>query len=448
MDKPRTVVRRSKLPEVAQEFGFRRDDVTALSARTQESGALAGRRMLAWEAYQALPMPTLKDEPWRRTDIRALPSNRLKRQAADQLELDAQLRQPLAGDERAALIVARPGQPTIVEGGETLASQGVIFCDWKTALREHAAVLERYMGSVLDERAAKFSALAGALVEDGFLVYVPEGVHVEDPLHAVFWAPGNEHIFFSRLLIVVEDRASLTLVHEAASPTAGEGEAIHAGIVEIHAGQHSNLKFVELQNWGEHVWNFTHERAAVGRDAELDWIFGAVGGKFVKNFTELDLVGQGALGRMSGFYVAGKRQFFDHDTQQNHLAPNTTSDLLFKGALLDQSRSVWQGMIYVAPDAQRTDGFQANRNLILSAEARADSIPGLEILADDVRCTHGATVGQLEELPIYYLMTRGITRAEAERLVIEGFFAEVMNRIPFERVRDRLQLMMEMKLGS
>lgn len=249
------------------------------------------------------------------------------------------------------------------------------------------------------------------------------------------------------MLVIVGREASLTYVHEMASPTEAEGQALHAGTVEISVGDGGRLTFVELQNWGEHVWNFTHERAQVGRDGNLDWIFGAVGSHLTKNFSELDLIGEGSSGRMSGFYIAGGVQHFDHDTQQNHRAPNTTSDLLFKGALTEHSRSVWQGMIYVAPGAQKTDGYQANRNLILSRQARADSIPGLEILADDVRCTHGATVGQLEEEPIFYLMSRGLPRPEAERLVVDGFFAPIMQRIPFEGVRERFARMIDSKLG-
>jgi Fe-S cluster assembly protein SufD len=233
-----------------------------------------------------------------------------------------------------------------------------------------------------------------------------------------------------------------------ASPTEAEGEAIHSGIIELWVGAGANLRFVELQNWGEHVWNFSHERAKVGRDASLDWIFGSVGGHVTKTFTELDLEGQGASGRMSGFYFVDGTQHLDQDTQQNHLAPNTTSDLLFKGGLIEKARSVWQGMIYVAPGAQRTDGYQANRNLILSKGARADSIPGLEILADDVRCTHGATIGQLEEEPVFYLMSRGLPRAEAERILVDGFFTPVMERIPFEDVRSRFEAMIDDKMGS
>jgi Fe-S cluster assembly protein SufD len=162
----------------------------------------------------------------------------------------------------------------------------------------------------------------------------------------------------------------------------------------------------------------------------------------------LDLVGPGAQGRMSGFYFADGLQHLDHDTQQNHLAEHTTSDLLYKGALLGKSRSVWQGMIYVAPGAQKTDGYQANRNLVLSKGARADSIPGLEILADDVRCTHGATVGQLEEEPIFYLMSRGLPRPEAQRLVVDGFFDPIMQRIPFEGVRERFKGMISQKMAK
>jgi Fe-S cluster assembly protein SufD len=245
----------------------------------------------------------------------------------------------------------------------------------------------------------------------------------------------------------VDDGASVTYVHEAASPNE-MGHAMHAGIVEIHVGKDANLRFVELQSWGRHVWNFSHERAHVERGGNLDWIFGAVGSRLTKNFSDLDLVGEGAQGRMSGFYFTDGTQHLDHDTQQNHLAPHTTSDLLFKGALKGKSRSVWQGMIYVAPGAQKTDGYQANRNLVLDDQARADSIPGLEILADDVRCTHGATVGKLEKEPLFYLKSRGIPQADAERLVVEGFFDPIMQRIPFEGVRERFQQAIQDKLST
>jgi Fe-S cluster assembly protein SufD len=279
------------------------------------------------------------------------------------------------------------------------------------------------------------------------LLYVPKNVKVETPFHSVLWGPGVDLAHFSHLIVFVDDGASVTYVHEAASPNE-IGHAMHAGIVEIHVGKDANLRFVELQSWGRHVWNFSHERAHVERGGNLDWIFGAVGSRLTKNFSDLDLAGEGAQGRMSGFYFTDGTQHLDHDTQQNHLAPHTTSDLLFKGALKGKSRSVWQGMIYVAPGAQKTDGYQANRNLILDEESRADSIPGLEILADDVRCTHGATVGKLEKEPLFYLKSRGIPQADAERLVVEGFFDPIMQRIPFEGVRERFQQAIQDKLST
>jgi Fe-S cluster assembly protein SufD len=201
-----------------------------------------------------------------------------------------------------------------------------------------------------------------------------------------------------------------------------------------------------LQNWSRQTFEFSHQRARVGRDGHLDWVIGTMGGEFVKAFVEVELDGQGAHGRVSGMFFADQAQLFDHDTQQNHNAPLTTSDLLFKGAAKDEARTVWQGMIKSLPKMQKIDGFQASRNLLLSPDARMDGIPGLEIEADDVRCTHAATFGTLEEQQVFYLMSRGIARADAELMVTEGFFDELLARIPFERVRARLRASLDEKI--
>jgi Fe-S cluster assembly protein SufD len=430
------------------DFSFSAEDIQAISAKTGEPDLVAKARMKAWEQYQALPMPTLRDEPWRRTDIRTLPADRVEAKPVDATPVDADLLEPLLGEEHGSLLVLRPGYEPELQADASVEQQGVLFTDWTTAVRDHSDKLADYIGKIVRPEEGKFAALATAMAEDGVVLYVPKGVQLEQPLHSILWAPGAGNAYFSRVLIVIEEGASATFVHEAASPTLDKGEAVHTGIVEIFVADGASLKFVELQNLGEHTWNFTHERAKVGQSANLDWIFGAVGSQLTKNFSDIDLLGEGSNARMSGFYFANGRQHLDHDTQQNHMAPHTTSDLLYKGGLIDNSRSVWQGMIYVAPGAQQTDGYQANRNLILSKSARADSIPGLEIMADDVRCTHGATIGQLEEEPIFYLMSRGITRKEAERLVIDGFFSPIMERIPFEGVRKRFEEMIDAKLGT
>ena len=403
----------------------------------------------AWDAFTKFSMPITTDEAWRRTDLRLLPASDFKIPKEGAFEdlpvVPESLLKPLTGEQHGGQITLLPGG-SHVDLDPDLVSKGVIFTDIRTAEREHTELLNKLIGTIVKPEDGKFAALASALAGNGVLLYVPKNVQVETPLHSVLWGPGTDLAHFSHLIVYVEDGASVTYVHEAASPNE-MGHAMHAGIVEIHVGKDANLRFVELQSWGRHVWNFSHERARVERGGNLDWIFGAVGSRLTKNFSDLDLAGEGSVGRMSGFYFTDGTQHLDHDTQQNHLAPHTTSDLLFKGALKGKSRSVWQGMIYVAPGAQKTDGYQANRNLILDEQARADSIPGLEILADDVRCTHGATVGKLEKEPLFYLKSRGIPQAEAERLVVEGFFDPIMQRIPFEGVRERFQQAIQDKLS-
>jgi len=434
-EKPKVVVKTRQTRSAIRDFSFTQADIPTLSDST-----LASYRTQAWEAFKRLSLPKTTEEPWRRTDLRRLPVDTFSLPAEgaykDLPDVPVDLLKPLIANQHGGQILLMPGGVK-VDLDESLSKQGVIFTDLKTAQTEHPEIAAKILGDVVKPEEGKFAALAGALSQNGIMLYVPRGVRVERPLHSVYWGPGAfAHV--SHILVLVEEGGSVTYVHEAASPDETV-DTMHAGIVEIKVEQGANLKFVELQSWGKHVWNFSHERARIERDAEIDWIFGAIGSRLTKNFTEIDLAGQGSNGRMSGFYFTDGVQHLDHDTQQNHFAPNTTSDLLFKGALKGKSRSVWQGMIYVAPGAQKTDGYQANRNLILDEHARADSIPGLEILADDVRCTHGATVGKLEEELLFYLQSRGIAQEEAERLLVEGFFDPIMQRIPFEGVRMRFQ---------
>lgn len=436
-EKPKVVVSRTRQAvSTAKEFNFAESDIRA------GRDAVASYRASAWSAFKKLSLPDTTLEAWRRTDIHNLPADKFKFAAEGAFDdlppVREDLLRPLTADQHGGQIVLMPGGVK-VELDEKLAQKGVIFTDLRTAEEKHPDLLAKMMGKTVNVEEGKFSALAGAFAQNGVVLYVPKGVTVDEPLHSVLWGPGTDVAHISHILVLVEEGASVTYVHESASPDLKGANSMHAGLVEIQVMQGASLKFVELQSWGRHVWNFSHERARVERGGNLDWIFGAIGSRLTKNFSELDLAGEGAQGRMSGFYFTDGDQHLDHDTQQNHLAPHTTSDLLFKGALKGKSRSVWQGMIYVAPGAQRTDGYQANRNLVLSDAARADSIPGLEILADDVRCTHGATVGKLEQEPLFYLKSRGIPQAEAEKIVVEGFFDPIFQRIPFEGVRERFQ---------
>lgn len=432
-DSPVVIIKK-RIPstEIKRDFKFLPDN-------GKLNGSILNYYQKAWQAYQGLKFPTLSDEAWRRTDIRNLEiENLVIPQTVDQIPVPADLLEPLTDSQHGGQIVLSQGSANI-SLEKSLQEQGVIFTDLETAYQEYPELVEKVLGKLINLEEDKFGTLAAAMARTGIFLYVPKRVKVQTPLHSLFWASGASAAFFSHYLVYLDEGAEVTYVHESSSPNHGGNQSMHSGLMEIFVGEEAKLTFVELQSWGDNIWNFTHERINVERNGNVDWIFGALGSRLTKNFSDLNLVGEGSTGKMSGFYFTQGNQHLDHDTQQNHLAPHTTSDLLFKGALVGESRSVWQGMIYVAPNASKTDGYQANRNLVLDRHARADSIPGLEILTDDVRCTHGATVGKIDQEQIYYLESRGLPRAEAERLIVEGFFDPIMQRIPFEGVKNRFQ---------
>lgn len=452
MAKNKVITKKKSVKPVQKQFSFTGEMFSTISGNGEVPEYIKNIRTKAWNDFNNIPIPTTQEEAWRRTDLRLLPAGDFllpELQTIHESELPPvpeELLQPLVGTSHGGQIILTPNGVT-VDNDLQIEGSGVIFTDLNTARRQYPEKLKRIIGEVVKSDEGKFAALASSLSQNGVFLYVPAGVNLDSPLHSIMWGPGDKLAFFTHLLVYLEEGSSATYVHESASPTVPDHSTLHAGVVEIFVGPGSSLKFIEFQSWGEHVWNFSHERARIERDANIDWIFGAVGSRLTKNFSDIDLVGRGSSGRMSGFYFTDGKQHLDHDTQQNHNAPDTTSDLLFKGALREGSRSVWQGMIYVAPGAQKSDGYQANRNLILDATSRADSIPGLEILADDVRCTHGATVGKIDPEQVFYLESRGIPKKEAEKLVIEGFFDPIMQRIPYEGVRSRLQEAISIKLN-
>ncbi|NDJ51799.1 MAG: Fe-S cluster assembly protein SufD [Chloroflexi bacterium] len=426
-----------------------RDHVIAVSEQVGDPEWMREKRLAAWDIYEATPLPTVNDEAWRRTDIRGLDwESALKVVGDSPNTLDnvpEELYKPLIGEKQGGLMVFVNGSLVHYEVAAEIKQQGVIFTDLANAAHEHVELLQQfYMTSAVQAEDGKFAALQAAMWTHGVFVYVPKGVQVELPLHSLEYADSNETTFM-HILVALDEDASLTYLHESASPT-GETQMVHIGATELLVDQSANLRYVALQNWGDNVWNFGHQRGLIYEGGQLDWVVGEMGTRLSKVFQTIDLMGDDSWGRISGLFFAHGRQHIDLDTQQNHRALRTTSDLLYKGALRDKSRTVWQGMIAVDPGAQKTDGFQANRNLLLDRTARADSIPGLEIQADDVACTHASTIGKVDETEIFYLMSRGIPRIEATKLIVRGFFDPVMQRIPFEEVRERLGASIEEKL--
>jgi Fe-S cluster assembly protein SufD len=379
------------------------------------------------ERYRALPLPTTSDEAWRFTDLRGFDPDAFTTNGASAV-----------AKRETMLEIETAGLASVSEGGIEIerAPDGVTFAP----LAETHERLYELVG--WDE---KFAAHNAALWEHGLLVHVPRGVVLEQPLYVRIANSVPDGSLFWRVLVIAEPQSSFTLIEEYAS-AAAELPGYSNAAVELHVEDGAKLEYVSLQNLSRETWHFASHHARVGRDGELDWVAGGFGSKKGKTRIQNDLAGPGATSRVTGAYFADGSQHLDYDTFQEHIAPHTTSDFAFKGALRDASSAVWRGMIRVEKDAQKTNAYQENRNLMLSPRAHADSIPGLEILANDVRCTHGATLGQVDREQLFYLMARGLSRAEAERLIVRGFFSDVLDRIELAPVREALGAALEARI--
>ena len=389
------VKRRSDAPTQPR---YTRDDVVTLSEQHNEPEWLRERRLAAWDTYEQTPMPD-KEEEWRRTDYRSIRWDEadvmVTPNGAGQEVVPQKNLEPLVGDEQGGLLVIVDGKVVHHETPDALTDEGVIFTDLRTAINEHPDLVQKHIGTVVAPENGKFAALQAALWNYGVFIHVPRSKVAEIPMHVViFNTQTGAHI--GHTLVAVEENAQATIQVDYAS-AATDKHTSYIGATELVVGDAANLRYVALQDWNRSTYEFSHQRAAVGRDANLDWILGTMGSRMTKAFIEVDINGKGANARVSGFFFADDRQFFDHDTQQNHNAPLTNSDLLFKGAAKGKARTLWQGMIKSLPKMQKIDGYQVCRNLVLSENARMDGIPGLEIEADDVICSHAATFGTLEK---------------------------------------------------
>jgi Fe-S cluster assembly protein SufD len=380
------------------------------------------------ERYRALAMPTTSDEHWRFTDLKGFDPDSFSHDrgqtpdvaSESMLEIDVAA---LAFAGEAGLEIER-------------APEGVTFAP----LPDSHELLHELVG--WDE---KFAAHNAAMWEHGLLVHVPRGVVVEQPLYVRVANSIEDGALFWRLLVVVEEGASVSLIEEFAS--ARPDLRGYSNVVsELFVGRAAKLEYVSIQNLSRETWHFASHHARVEKDARLDWVAGGFGSRKGKTWIQNDLAGEGAESRVTGAYFADGEQHIDYDTFQEHIAPNTTSDFAFKGALRDTATAVWRGMIRVEKDAQKTNAYQENRSLMLSPDAHAVPIPGLEILANDVRCTHGATVGRVDRDELFYAMARGLSRAEAERLIIRGFFQDILDRIELEPVRDAVASALESRI--
>ncbi len=419
--------------------------VEAISTAKGEPEWMLDIRRKAWRFFEEIPWPAGTEETWRRTRLTGFkfedfaPLTGAEAPAA----LPDDVAKSLAEVESVGSLAFVDGALAQHEVDPALAGRGVIFTSLDEAVRRYPELIQQHFTSVVALDENKFSALHYALWNSGTFVYVPRNVVVDRPLQAIISQGAGKQAGMHHTVIVTEAGAAVTLVEDFI----GGANGMVNSAVELAPGANSQLHYLHLQNLAESAWNFSTQRMLLSRDSLLRYFIGSWGSRLSKNWINMALNGAGAHGELLGLYFPGGRQHLDHHTNQLHKAANATSDLLIKGALKDRARSVYQGYIKVYPGAQKTNAYQANRNLMLSKLARADSIPGLEIEADDVRCTHGATAGQVPDEYIFYLMARGIDRTNAERMIVQGFFEEVLNRIPVEGVRNKLEVEIARKLG-
>jgi Fe-S cluster assembly protein SufD len=421
---------------VITQVGFTNESFERFLAARDEPSWLRDLRVESWAKYGELPMPSTRDEEWMRTDIRLFRPDKFGFPGESSAAALVPSGVLTAGVQLGGQVTALDSRPHRAHLEDKWARQGVLFGSLDEMVAEHGDLVRKHLFRAVDASSDKFAALHAAGWSGGGLLYVPRGVAIDEPLHMLSVLSAGA-VDFGHTLVVLEDGAEATLLSETAS-IGDASPGMHCGAIELLVAPGAKLRYVNLQNWSTGVWHFAHQKALVGSDAALQWTIAALGSKLSKVNQHVALVGSGANAQVNGVMFTEGKQHLSYHTLQHHQAPSCRSDLLYKAALQDVSRTVWRGMIRVDEGAQKTDGYQRNDNLMLSDTARSDSIPGLEILADDVRCTHGSTTGRVDDEQIFYARTRGLTRKEAVRMVVAGFFQQVFDRITIESVRDAL----------
>lgn len=416
---------------------------------------LAEKRKAAWEEYRSLPMPTRKSEEWRYTDLTKLNPERFERmEAGDPTaepmasdDLPGVVRDILTGEsKRAGTLVEIDATVVRLELAPEVADAGVVFAPIARIVEQRPDLIERFLfASDIAPMERKLWSLHVAALSGGYVLFVPQGVRVEDPMHIIRWLSRTGAMLSSHSLIIVERGSEVTVIDEFLSDDLAE-DSLSLNGVEVFGGDGALVNYLALQRFGSGVKHFSMQHANTPRDCTLNSFNVSLGADLSRCDVTSHLLGPGSDSEMLALWFGGRDQHFDFHTLQHHAAPNAHSDLLFKGALTDRANSVFRGLIRVDKGAQLTDAYQTNRNLLLSPDSKATTLPSLEIAADDVKCSHAATAGQVDEHQLFYLTTRGLTREQAERLLVFGFFGEVLARMPVDSVRDRMTDAIERKI--
>ncbi len=431
--------------------GLNREALIALSESRGEPQWLRDSRLEGWAAFEDLPLPrwTKGIAQWWTTDVSELNLSEIKPYVPSNKSAEAAKSLVALGDDSenaGGLLVQINSEVAFLSVPDSLKAQGVVFCSLEDAVRDHPDIVQKYLHKLVTPNKDKFAALHTAFWSGGVFVYVPEGVRVELPIHVVYRLDEPGAAALAHTLIVTERGADVRYIEEFLSED-GTTNTLHSGVVEVVVGEQAKVEFTSLQEWGRNVYSFATRYATVAAKGLMHWVIGEVGSKLLKAHAETQLVGPGADTLTRGICFTDTDQHFDITSNTHHAVPETHGDILFKGALRDVSRLGFEGVIKVDHLAQRTDSYLTMNTLFLSEGARSNSVPSLEILADDVKCSHGATVGSIDENQVFYLMSRGIDLITAEKLIVGGFFEPVIAEMPLESVRQRLRDLIEVKVA-
>lgn len=444
-------------------------NATVLARHSGEPSWLTERRDAAEALYARLPFPTTGVEAWKYTSLRRFKLDALA--PASEVsgnktleDLPGQMQERLAATDALGRLVLNGPSVAYRDVPEALAARGVIFTDLHSAVTTHPELLERYLYSVVgaaypdptaatiarhehipDASESKFTAFNAARWDNGILVYVPRGVELELPLGGFRYLDQDGRYSASRTLVIVEANASLTYIDEQ---DGADVNAANVGVTELVLGDGARLRYVAVQNWGRGFTHVQRIRSRLERDSTLNSVYVTMGASLARTEIQSELAGPGSNSEMLALYFADGDQHFDHYTLQHHVADHAGSDLLFKGVITDRSRSIFSGLIKVELGAQKTDAYQKNRTLVLSDDARSDSIPQLEINANDVRCSHGSTTGPVDQEELFYLRSRGIPRPIAEKMLVTAFLEDVLNRVPLPNVVKYIEGVIAEKVGA
>ncbi|PIR20408.1 MAG: Fe-S cluster assembly protein SufD [Deltaproteobacteria bacterium CG11_big_fil_rev_8_21_14_0_20_47_16] len=400
-----------------------KDNVSKTAQTVGDPAWLKANRDAAWERYSATPYPTRKEELWKYTDLSRINWGKYAVGTTENVVLST-----LEKDA---------------------AARGAIFCTLADALKKHPELVQKYLGRNTDTVNGKYAFENLAFTDRGFFCFVPKGVKITTPLHVETQSTQDGATLFPRTIVVLEEGAEATVFDQFTSPNAKDGVIGYTNArVELYVGQSARLHYLQMQNWHNGMLHLLEQHAELERDAYLSATTISLGGHISKSTIAAILKAPGAVSYLFGLGYGNDKQQFDHHTMQTHLAPNTTSDLLYKMAMNDRARSTYTGIITMTPDAQKADAYQSNKNLLLSKTARANTVPQLEILANDVRCTHGASVGTVEDEQLYYLESRGLSREVARDMIVHGFFEDLIGKLPEETLKNAVRKAVNDKLGT